>query len=231
MKSLIKNKKIFIIVYPICLGFSWLVFSLPALAAAYKLEFPLPGLPQTVTDPGEYIRYFFLFGLGLVGFLAVAAIVVGGIMYMTGSTVGKVDRAKQIIWGAVTGLVLLLCSYLLLFLLDPTLVKLSPLDLSKYNTSINQLGKPYQGATQCPSSNPIYYNGQCLTQQQYQQALVQQYAPTSTQCNTVGQCTEAQCAPANQQTGVRSCIPTLEVWNTGQIVNQPTCRCATLSIP
>jgi len=41
-------------------------------------------------------------------------------MYMTGSTVGKVDRAKSIIAGAITGLVLLLCSYLLLSIIDPT---------------------------------------------------------------------------------------------------------------
>ena len=109
---------------------------------AYTLEFPLPGM-QSVSDPGEYISLLFVFGLGLVGFLAVAAIVVGGIMYMTGSTVGKVDRAKQIIWGAVSGLVLLLCSYLLLFTIDPTLVNLSPFQLKPANIPASQ------GGTKC----------------------------------------------------------------------------------
>jgi len=129
--------KIFLVLSIICL-----LTTVKANALTYKLEFPLPGLTQ-VTDPGEYIRYFFIFGLGLVGFLAVAAIVVGGILYMTVSTVGKVDRAKQMIWGAITGLVLLLCSYALLYIIDPSLVNLSPLDLSSFNTTIPKLAEQY----------------------------------------------------------------------------------------
>lgn len=96
--------------------------------AALALEVQLPGSTGNISsDPGAYIQYFFTYGLGLVGFLAVAAIVIGGVMYMVGGTVGKVDRAKTIITGAITGVVLLLCSYLLLALIDPSLTNLSPL--------------------------------------------------------------------------------------------------------
>jgi len=37
---------------------------------------------------------------------------------------GKIDKAKEMIVGALSGLVLLLCSYLILKTIDPTLVKI-----------------------------------------------------------------------------------------------------------
>ena len=202
MKRLILKK---FIAYPVFLGFSWLVFSLPALAA-YEIEFPLPNMPaQAASDPAVYISYFFIFGLGLVGFLAVAAIVVGGIMYMTGGTVGKVDRAKQIIWGAVTGVVLLLCSYLLLYTIDPTLVNLSPFK---------------------PPSVKIQQQQQ-QTQQQIQQQLQQKYAqPTTPECTDPTKCTEAKCGPG-ALSGTGKCAYG-EIWNTGQLPGQ-TCACITPS--
>jgi hypothetical protein len=103
-----------------------------ATFADYKLEIPLPGMPKTISDPGTYVRYLFIFGLSLIGFLAVGAIIVGGIMYMTAGSVGSVDKAKQYIIGALSGIALLLCSYLLLTTIDPTLKNLSPANLKKY---------------------------------------------------------------------------------------------------
>ena len=125
MKKFFQKNKKYLIGGLAGLGSFWLIWSSTSLAAT--VEWPLPGLPAGATsDPGAYISYFFIFGLGLVGFLAVAAIVVGGIMYMTGGTIGKVEKAKSIIWGAITGVILLMCSYLLLYTIDPTLVNLSP---------------------------------------------------------------------------------------------------------
>jgi len=120
-------KKLFFI---FILLFLWL-FAYPVLAD-YTVQFPLPNMDSTTIrdDPAVYIRYFFIFGLILAGFLAVAALVFGGILYMTSGTVGKVDRAKTIMGGALTGLVLLLCSYLLLYTIDPSLVILSPVSLT-----------------------------------------------------------------------------------------------------
>ncbi len=108
-----------------------LLIGASAQALEYKLEFPLPGMPSVIpnNDPGQYIQYLFFFGLILAGFLAVAAIVTGGIMYMLGGTVTSVERAKTIIVGAITGVVLLLCSYLILATIDPTLTNLSPFKL------------------------------------------------------------------------------------------------------
>jgi hypothetical protein len=179
MKRQKKNKIIFILTNTLFnAGFCLVLGAWPKLAGAQaQIEIGFQNQPATLaTDPAAYIQYFFTFGLGLVGFLAVAAIVIGGILYMTGSTVGKVDRAKTIIAGAITGVVLLLCSYLLFSIIDPTLLNLSPLTP----------GNP--GTLTAPAAPQ--------TQQQIQQQLQQQYAqPNTTQCNTPATCTEANCGP------------------------------------
>jgi len=113
-------KKIFLI-----LANGLLLVAYKADAITYTPQFPLPNM-SSASDPGAYIAQFFVFGLFTVGFLAVGAIVVGGIMYMMGGTITRVEKAKTIIWGAITGLILLLCSYLLLYTIDPNLVNLSP---------------------------------------------------------------------------------------------------------
>ena len=113
---------------------AYLIFSpMTALAVGYTLEMPVPGMPQTVSNPAQYIQYFFIFGLSLIGFLAVAALVVGGIMWMIGGSITSTEKAKNIIVGAVSGVVLLLCSYLLLYTIDPSLTNLTPKKLDIVN--------------------------------------------------------------------------------------------------
>ena len=105
---------------------TYLLFTAPP-ALAYELEVKLPGLPASVSDPGEYVRYLFIFGLSLAGFLAVGAVAVGGIKYiLAGSSVGNVTDARNLIVGALMGVGLLLGSYLLLYTIDPSLTNLSP---------------------------------------------------------------------------------------------------------
>ncbi len=108
-----------------------LFFANGVLAVEYKLEMPLPGAPSTISSPAQYIQYFFIFGLSLIGFLAVAALAVGGIMWMIGGSITSTEKAKNIIVGAVSGVVLLLCSYLLLYTIDPSLTNLTPRVLQK----------------------------------------------------------------------------------------------------
>ena len=107
--------------------FSFFLFLLSAGAAlaAAKLEIGLPGMPSGPTNinPASYIRNLFIIGYSLIGFLAVAVIVWGGILY---SIPGKTAKAKEMILGAVSGVVLLFCSYLILYLIDPSLTNLLP---------------------------------------------------------------------------------------------------------
>ena len=106
---------------------SFLLFSLfsgAALAGA-KLEIGLPGMSKgtEIANPAVYLRNIFIISYSLIGFLAVAIIVWGGILY---SIPGKTSQAKQMILGAISGVVLLFCSYLILATIDPTLTQLLP---------------------------------------------------------------------------------------------------------
>jgi hypothetical protein len=100
---------------------------------AATLEMPLPGMPSQISDPGEYIRYIYIFSLSALGFLTVGAFVLGGVQYMLSGSVGGVDKAKKTITSAVMGLFLLLGSYLLFSIIDPSLVVLSPTELVEIN--------------------------------------------------------------------------------------------------
>ncbi|HRY52222.1 MAG TPA: hypothetical protein P5089_00005 [Candidatus Portnoybacteria bacterium] len=115
------NKKI------IALSFAGLFLLLAAPACyAYKVEVSLPGMPDSVSDPGAYMRYLFIFGVSLAGFLAVGMIIYGGVKYMLAASVGSTQDAKDKILGALGGVALILCSYLLLYTIDPSLTNLSP---------------------------------------------------------------------------------------------------------
>lgn len=90
---------------------------------AYVLEIPLQGENVSVAGPAEYIRMIFLFGLGIVGVVALFAVVWGGIRYLTSgsSETGKTEGKRWII-GALSGVVLLFSSYLILNTINPELV-------------------------------------------------------------------------------------------------------------
>ncbi|KKS65973.1 MAG: Lytic transglycosylase domain protein, partial [Parcubacteria group bacterium GW2011_GWC2_42_6] len=67
-------------------------------------------------------------------FLAVGIIALGGIMWMLAAgNPGKIDKAKEMIVGALSGLVLLLCSWLILHTIDPTLGKIGAPTLEQYD--------------------------------------------------------------------------------------------------
>jgi hypothetical protein len=125
-----------LLIFTIC----WLLLSFSSVQAA-TLEIPLPGMPKTISDPGTYVRYLFIFGLSLIGFLAVGAIIIGGIQYMLAGSIGSVEKARQTIIGALSGVALLLCSYLLLTTIDPTLTNLSLRGLENINIP------PHEGFT------------------------------------------------------------------------------------
>ncbi len=96
-------------------------------SAAYKIEVSLPGGPaaESGVTLTEYIHYIYLFGLSLVGIAALGGLVYGGFMYMLSGTITSKDEAKKWIWGAISGLVLGLASYLILNAINPDLVSLT----------------------------------------------------------------------------------------------------------
>ena len=79
---------------------------------------------------GKYISTVYTWGLSVVGILAVVMMMIGGLIWTTaGGSATHIATAKQYIGGAISGLVLLLVSYLLLETINPELVSLKPLKI------------------------------------------------------------------------------------------------------
>lgn len=95
------------------------LFVLPLIATAQEKFF---GEAETAT---EMIRNIYWFGIGIVGFAAMVVIVIAGIMYMQSyGDPQKITQAKQLIGGALIGVVILLFSYTILRTVNPALVRL-----------------------------------------------------------------------------------------------------------
>lgn len=97
----------------------------------YKLSIPLPTekvgeAPTTVVrGPAEYIIAIYRFGWGTALLLAMLMIVIGAIQYsISGGDTSKIADAKDRIFKAIWGVVLLLGAFLLLYTINPSLVSL-----------------------------------------------------------------------------------------------------------
>jgi len=99
-----------------------------------KLNVPIPGLEEFSTPEGavvdnqtisRYLGVLYKFLVGIASLLAVIMIAYAGFLWLFASGAGeKVTKAKEIIMAAISGLVLILGSYLLLNFINPALVNL-----------------------------------------------------------------------------------------------------------
>ncbi len=100
-----------------------------AAIAQVKLETGLPNIPGGQLPAGQelpqYIKYLFIFGLGLITILALGEMTLGGIYYIlaAGNSALAAD-AKDRIFQALIGLGVILFSYLFLRIINPDLVNL-----------------------------------------------------------------------------------------------------------
>jgi hypothetical protein len=109
-----------------------------------KLKIPqpkitIPGMNQLkgVSDCGdrvcvpwiaEYIAGVYRYSVGIVGILATVVMMLGGFIWITaGGNPSRVGEAKAWIGGALTGLLLMLTSYTLLYQVNPDLVAMRAL--------------------------------------------------------------------------------------------------------
>jgi Type IV secretion system pilin len=100
----------------------------------YQSEVKIPGLPDKFeiksTTLGFYIKVIYEYLLYVAGVLAVIVIMVGGFQWVAaGGNQSKIGEAKERIIGAIIGLFLALGSYLLLFTVNPDLVKIHDLNM------------------------------------------------------------------------------------------------------
>jgi hypothetical protein len=88
----------------------------------------IPGQPAPPRDFYEYVSYVYKFGIGVVGIAALFMITVGGFMYITSAgNNARMEAAKGVITDAIAGLVLALAAYLILYTINPELVRLRPI--------------------------------------------------------------------------------------------------------
>ncbi len=106
------------------------------------------GLPQ-------FIKYVYIFGIGLVGFVALIAVMIGAFGYITSTgNPQKASHSKDQIFAALFGMLLLLGSVVILNLINPDLLRFStePLDeVTVVVTNPSPTGCQYTRATFAPS--------------------------------------------------------------------------------
>ncbi len=114
----------------------------PLSAIALEVDYPKipgitsPGDPGFPGDPGDALPYFIKYYFALIVVVTIIAATVlityAGILYLlsTGKP-AQMTKARQIIESALQGLAIVLCSYLLLFIIDPLFLYLQSADIEK----------------------------------------------------------------------------------------------------
>jgi hypothetical protein len=82
------------------------------------------GGKNTVAGLANYIDMAYKYLIGIVSFVAIIMIMVGGLRWVTAGSGSGVAKAKETIFGAVVGLFLTMGSYVLLQTVNPALTKL-----------------------------------------------------------------------------------------------------------
>ena len=96
----------------------------------------------------QFAKNFYNLSVGIISVLAVVMIMVGGLQWIfAAGNMGKVTSARQTIGAAVTGLVLALTSYAILWNINPRLVNLSLPGVS----TVQKIDQPVTWCNQVPS--------------------------------------------------------------------------------
>jgi len=89
--------------------------------AIFTPNVKLPGSPTTI---GQYVEAIYKYAIGIVGILATVVMMMGGVIWITaGGNTERISNAKSWISASLTGLVLALASYTILYTINPNLVK------------------------------------------------------------------------------------------------------------
>lgn len=122
------------------------VFNIVAASDPRPLEIDYPeigGLKPTTTETllPDYIKYIFNLSLLIIGIIVFISLLFGGFLYLTSfGNPTNLSNAKDRMFGAIIGLVLLLTSWLILNAINPQLTVFYPLELQGISTSPAQIG-------------------------------------------------------------------------------------------
>lgn len=111
------------------------VFSWSFALAQYTNQEKIPGA-QPTQNFDQYLKDIINFGFATIGILALFMIVIGAYQYlMAAGNIGKVDSARETIGSALLGLILGLCAWIILYKINPDLVKMNLANISQISTS------------------------------------------------------------------------------------------------
>ncbi len=155
-----KIRKIFFVL----LFSAFLLLSALTALAEYKLEVGIPGQvgEDTAVSLTDYIRYIYLFALGAVGIAALGTLIIAGFMYMLSDLVTTKEEARKYIMGAIWGLLIGLGAYLILYTINPDLIRLkapnleSPESGQSSSEGGTSSGNTNTNAGQLPSQSEIW---------------------------------------------------------------------------
>lgn len=143
------NKKIFTILLVSLITFQIFISVNKAIAVEYTLLEPLPSLDGggqliATTTTQKYLGYMFNLFIAVCAVAAVFMIVLGGFEYMTSDAVNKKEDGLKKIKGAIYGLLLALCSFLIVKTIDPRFVDIPytlvpPIGISAQNDYFSTL--------------------------------------------------------------------------------------------
>ena len=121
-----KVSKIFLLSFIVIIfifSFANVVFGDSVDIACSKYDYPW--CKDKPTGIADLVGKFYGYALAAVGVAALGAIIYGGILHtVSAGSASQQTEARAWIWGAVTGVALLLGAYLLLNTINPELVKL-----------------------------------------------------------------------------------------------------------
>ena len=117
---------------------------------------PLEKIPGQGETKGlsSYLTGLYNFGLGAVGIAALLMAIVGGYFYVTSAgNTSRVSKGKELITDAILGIVVAFCAWLLLYIINPDLVRVNLESLS--TLQVLEGGDPEEGEiTGTPPTNP-----------------------------------------------------------------------------
>ncbi len=104
----------------------------------------------------KYIKAIYQYGLSVAGILAAVIIMGAGVIWLTSAgDSGKINKAKQYIFGSLIGVFLLFGAYIILNTINPNLIELKPIEIS----TISDISD-----AACSGSDGYIYNKDCLPQ-------------------------------------------------------------------
>jgi hypothetical protein len=136
------NRKLFLlIILSITLGFSFKVFALEVTWPSSPFGTDLDTACTPITNPSctltLLVKYFYEWGIFIGGLAVLISLLIGGFLYLT--SVGnptRMSEAKDRIFSAIIGLVLLFSIYLILNTINPDLTVLTTPTISPPSSSL-----------------------------------------------------------------------------------------------